>query len=113
MIKSYARAVLKLDTDRLAGLRNRLVLTCSAIPDRVRGEGRIFQIAKVAFEETLEDFEQIQPLLHLPGPDFVGVQIMFKLDVPGYNGTYHILERIPPNLLQMVPAYEVPVAVLA
>lgn len=112
MIKSYARCILKLDEDRLAGMRQRMVVTCSSIPDDVRGHGRIFQIARVEFEPTPDDFRNLQQLIEKQGPEFIGVQIMFKFDSPGYNGTYHALERIPPALLKMVPPCPSPVAVL-
>ena len=82
MVKSYARCVLKLDTDRLAGMRSRLVLTCTSIPDNVRGHGKIFQIARVDFEPTPSDYRNMLPLITQQGPDFIGVQIMFKFDVP-------------------------------
>ncbi|GJE99597.1 zinc finger MYND domain-containing protein [Phanerochaete sordida] len=113
MIKSYARCILKLDDDPLAGMRKRMIVTCSSIPDTVRGRGRIFQLARIDFEPTPEDFVQLQKLIEKQGPEFIGVQIMFKFDSPGYNGTYHALERIPPALLKMVPPCPSPVAVLA
>lgn len=112
IIKSYARCVLKLDADRLAGMRSRMILTCTAIPDTVRGHGRIFQVARVDFEATPDDFKHLSPLIDRQGPDFIGVQIMFQFDTPGYNGTYHALERIPQALLKMVPPCPSPVAVL-
>jgi hypothetical protein len=112
-IKSYARTVLKVDTDRLAGMRSRMVLTCTSIPDRVRGHGRIFQISRVEFEETPVDFRHMLPIIISRGPDFIGVQIMFQFDVPGYNGVYHALELINPELLKMVPRYPFPVISLA
>lgn len=113
MFKSYARSVLHLDTDRLAGMRSRLVVTCTAIPDRVRGTGRIFQVARVHFEPTLEDFVGLLPLIERHNGQFIGIQIMFKFDVPGFNGAYHALETIPPATFNLVPAIPVPVAILA
>lgn len=113
MIKSYARTVLKLDTDRLAGMRNRLVLTCTSIPDCTRGAGRIFQIARADFEPTPVEFETNKAIIDEEGPDLFAVQIMFKFDVPGYNGTYHAVECISPGLLKMVPPYPTPIFALA
>lgn len=113
MIKSYARTILKLDSDRLAGMRNRLVLTCTSVPDRVRGAGRIFQVARVHFEPT-PDFEADRAAIERQyGPDLYAVQIMFRFDVPGYNGTYYVVEAIAPHLLKMVPPYPTPIFSLA
>lgn len=89
----YVCAVLRTDRDPFAGLKNRLIFTCTTIADPSSPSTRMLQIAHVRAEATpLEAVDRLRAEVHRREPGRIGLQLLFKTDNPNIAGTYQTLE---------------------
>lgn len=114
-IKSYIRGLLDIDHDYKAGLRWNVHFTVTTIPDDVsrgiKGEQRIFQIAKVEKVPIVDNAGDLQELdaylaSALSAANSIPVCLTFITDEPGQgrNKILFTIEQIFPEMLSSMPA---------
>lgn len=101
MVRHWARIILKLDDNRLAGLKSRIVFTCNTVP-RGANNTDVLQITRVQLVETPETLTDPDFAPIVRDRDGVWIQLEFRSDVPGMNTAYRSFTRIMNEHLGML-----------
>lgn len=102
MVRHWARTILKLDDNRQAGLKSRIVFTCTTAP-RGANNTDVLQITRVQLVETPETLTDPDFAPIVRDRDNVWIQLEFRSDVPGMNTAYRMFTRITNEHLRMLP----------